>query len=640
MFRTVKPLVCFFGCVTLGVGCANFVETRAIKQFMSAVESENLERLKSATTENFERKTLRLSQSLKDFKILRLPDGDTSIVNVEDVSENEKQVIVEVGESKKKVKYRLKRKPETNKWVVDDVYVKQKRNGITSVKSVTEQMDLLLTVREVLTVWDQAQRDNILATTTSEFGQLLSDLPPVYLEWLAKRIVGKNSNQTDLRPNAQMEEGAATVRLPHAKGEIVISFKRQQERWKVSNVAVESRSEQDRISSVRQLAVAVRTGVDFLARYQASDKQALSELCTKGFFQRSLSPAVLSAVKLPAPEWLNDKYQIKIQNKYADFLIERNADWVKIRLVREGDGRFESPTRFLIQDVTIYEKQGSQEKRLSALFTAHAVLQIFSESFASRNLDHLSYSATPDFNRRVWGRLNPTTFRDITIPEIENATPKILSTIFQGPITEVTVTQGSRALTYVLLDRGGQLLVDDVLMPVFTRPNSLKTTLELSISIKEFAVAMRLDEIELLMRNSSKDFNRLVWHQTKQIPQAGFDVDKHLRSPLNSISIDQDQAVVILGDDHWGAKVTLVKEREQYLVDDVLLIAGLESDQRTELKQTLRILLASNTQKNQNRNHTSHDLHKTSPVLSPILSPLSQDPSAATLISPIAQPLR
>ena len=47
--------------------------------------------------------------------------------------------------NKKEIFYELTRE-ESGKWVVDDIYLKQKKKGIEAYKSVTEQMDLLLTV--------------------------------------------------------------------------------------------------------------------------------------------------------------------------------------------------------------------------------------------------------------------------------------------------------------------------------------------------------------------------------------------------------------------------------------------------------------------------------------------------------------
>ena len=46
------------------------------------------------------------------------------------------------GDPKKEVFYELAR-DKSGHWVVDDIYLKQKRKGIEAYKSVTEQMDLL-----------------------------------------------------------------------------------------------------------------------------------------------------------------------------------------------------------------------------------------------------------------------------------------------------------------------------------------------------------------------------------------------------------------------------------------------------------------------------------------------------------------
>ena len=48
----------------------------------------------------------------------------------------------------------------------------------------------------------------------------------------------------------------------------------------------------------------------------------------------------------------------------------------------------------------------------------------------------------------------------------------------------------------------------------------------------------------------------------------------------------------MLGDDRYGARVLLKKERGMYVVDDVLLISGPESRQRIEMKNEMRLELS------------------------------------------------
>jgi len=238
------------------------VETKAIQQFVTALESRNLNELRTSTSPNFQQKALRLTEALDDFQILNLPDGEVSVVKVEDVvvenggSPTHKRVTVEMGQRKRKLLYSLVRNPKTDDWVVDDVYVRQRRKGLTATKSVTEQMDLLLTVREFLAAWTDGAREDVLAVTAPELRELLNKLPPTYLARLTTRIVGSAKRAQQGRPEAQLDEDVAVVRLPRPSGSLMLSMKLLDGQWKIRDAAVEAPSEEDTVPSVRKLAAA------------------------------------------------------------------------------------------------------------------------------------------------------------------------------------------------------------------------------------------------------------------------------------------------------------------------------------------------------------------------------------------------
>lgn len=217
------------------------------------LESGDLQKLKNATSERFEERALRQDVALDDLKLLRLPTGDLEIDKVEEVSPTVKRVTVMVGESKQKLKYQLKLDPQTKKWVVDDIYLKQKKEGVTATKSVTEQMDLLLSVREFLDAWKDGDRDDVLRTVTPEFAEALRPLPPAYLNRLTQQVVGKQKTGKRLQPRAQLDENTAHIRLPIAVGELWLTAKRADGHWLVDEVEVNSREEKEAVPSTRQL---------------------------------------------------------------------------------------------------------------------------------------------------------------------------------------------------------------------------------------------------------------------------------------------------------------------------------------------------------------------------------------------------
>ena len=174
------------------------IENRAITAFAKNLEAQNLEGLKEVTSDDFNKRALRTATSLEDLKILRLPDGKTSVVDVEEISKDKKRVSVQVGEDKKEVFYELTRE-DSGKWVIDDIYLKQKKKGIEAYKSVTEQMDLLLSIEEFLDAWEKGERKAIMSTSTPELCQVLEPLPDAALTKFTSRVT-TDLNRDKLKP--------------------------------------------------------------------------------------------------------------------------------------------------------------------------------------------------------------------------------------------------------------------------------------------------------------------------------------------------------------------------------------------------------------------------------------------------------
>jgi hypothetical protein len=593
--QSLPTLSCLILTVATLSGCANFHETRAIEAFTQALQEEDLGDLKENASSRFEQKALRLSESIDDFAVLRLPRGDVEVLDVEEVSDVEKRVTVKIGTSQEKLRYRILREADSRKWVVDDIFLRKKKDGIISTKPVTELMDLVTTVREFLAAWSGGDRSEILDVATPQLGELLASLPRPYLNYLANRVIGDRAGETKVRPEAQMDDDVAVVRLPRKSGQMIISFEKEDGRWLVSDLAVESRKDNQHVSSVVQFATVLDSAAKFLDAYNNGNKGALAVVTRPSFFEHSLEPARLDTVPLPTADAAADtEFQLKLENGIADFLVPTESELIKISLSRVEGEDAATRDRYLVDDVTLYELDGNEEKRLSALFLSHAMVELFSESLSLRDLQSVRLMATPDFRQRIWNLpgMDDRLLMRLPMPEIENARPEIKTTVFMGPVTEVTVSQGSRYLVYVLEDSNGQLLVDDVLMPVVGRPNSLKTTLEALIPIYQFAHALQTGDRPQLHVLSSRDLNTTVWHASEQIPLIGIDPLKHLQAPLTTMEQNDRQTVLRMGDDTFGAQVLLSREDGQLVVDDVRLISGPELRQRVDLKQAMKVEIA------------------------------------------------
>jgi hypothetical protein len=600
MFTSAGRLSCVVLSLATFAGCSHFLESRAINRFAENLRDQDLEGLKASASPDFASKALRTASALEDFKILRLPDGKTSIVEVEEVSEDHRRVTVQVGEAKKEIFYELVRE-DSGKWVVDDVFLKQKKQGVTAFKSVTEQMDLLLTVREFLDAWDGGDRERVLAAAGDELRAGLEQLPPSYLAELTERVVGDRAKQSTFKPQAQLEEKLAVVRLPRKAGETVLTLRRSEDHWTVADIAVDAKDEKLNIASVHKLAIAVNTCTGFLEAYERADLAALQALCDTDFYEGSLAVANLKQVILPAPQLPDHRLETQLTAHRAGFLLRNGTEVVQIDMRREDSPEPDAPPQFKVREVTIYELESRQEKRLSALFTAQDMLQLFSRALAERDLDHLRHSSTKDFSSRVWQRLNAATVLGLPLEVFDDPQPELVTMSFQGSLTKVEVRQSGQPVTYLLREENGRFYVDDLLLQSPGRPASVKQTLEVLVPVRNFAAAMALGRdpreqkvsLEILQETCSTEFNRMVWQQTKFVPNSGLSADTFLDAPLKSITLGENDVLIKLGDEQYGAAVMLKKQNGQHVVDDIQLVAGLAESDRIEVKKTLKSLLAN-----------------------------------------------
>ena len=604
MSRAVRSFVWYFGLALsvagTGAGCAHMIESRAITAFAKNLEAQNLEGLKVVTSDDFNKRALRTATALEDLKILRIPDGKTSIVDVEQVSEDKKRVTVQVGEDKKEVFYELA-KDESGKWVIDDIYLKQKKKGIEAYKSVTEQMDLLLTVREFLDAWGHGDREQVLSITTPKLRAALEDVPPSFLAQLTRQVTQSKTASGKFRPTASLDEKVAVVKLPRQSGETVITMELRKGKWQVADICIACKDEEEKLPSVLNIAHAVNRCVAFLSAYHTEDKTKLSELCEHDFFEGSLSFADLKQAKLPEPQLPEHELQVRLRGNRADFTLRSETEFVQVDMQREPDKSSDALPAYVVSDVTIYEIASKQEMRLSALFTARGMLEVFMDALSHRKIDEIKHCSTRDFSSRVWDKMSDATVPSMPLESFDSKDIEYVGATFQGALTKIDVRQGGQSFTYLLRDERGKFLVDDVQWKMTGVPESVKSTLEILIPIQDFAAGITLgrnpDEqekaLDMIQSNSSNDFNRMVWGQSRFVPNSGMSADTFLQTPVQSMAISEKEVVVNFGDQKYGARVMMKREYDRFIVDDVILIAGTEESERLALRQSLRTQLAN-----------------------------------------------
>ena len=127
--------------------------------------------------------------------------------------------------------------------------------------------------------------------------------------------------------------------------------------------------------TARQVAAAMSTAHTFEAAYRGADKRTLQRVCTRPFFDGCLAAADLRLVRLPEPGPGLDGFDVKLEENTATFVVPAGGEVLKISMTQQKQEELHAAPRFLVAEVTIYDLNSTQDKRLSSLFTAHATME-------------------------------------------------------------------------------------------------------------------------------------------------------------------------------------------------------------------------------------------------------------------------
>ncbi|MDB5392393.1 MAG: hypothetical protein JWM11_8039 [Planctomycetaceae bacterium] len=604
-------LIGLAGCMSVGLNMSNGFtqlahssESSIISSFIADLEKSDMENLKEITSTDFKGSALRHSKSMDSFKMLNIPDGKVQIVEVKEKSAEEKRVLVKIGPKERKLYFDLIYDTKAKKWVIDDVEFKKNLKPGQVNKSITEQMDLLLAIQEFLDAWEAGERTQILATSTTELSRSLEPLPSKSLKKFTAKVAA-DLKRDSIKPEVEGHATTALVNLKRKGGGLSLTMRFENDKWLADDIAVESKKEEGAISSVRKQAQVLLTAIRFCNAYQTDNKAELEKTSQTRFFRSVLQPADLSKVPLQFKQAEEEDYDVKVLLTRAEVLIRQKDQIVHLTLSQgpieldiEGkaiETSADAGKPYLVDELTLHEISTNQEKRLSAMFSSQSLVMVFADALGNADLKSLRFQSTTDFQNRVWSRIELADLADLSMDQIESARPVILDTAFKGPLTEVTVNQGSTPLTYVLRDQNGRLLVDDVLLPALDRPNSLKMNLEVQIPLRNFAKGLHTGDMRLVRDHASREFNKLVFQSMNRMPKIQSDPAPFLQEPLKKVQLTTDRALLVLGDDKYGARVLMTKENDHYMIDDIVMVSGPEQSQRKGLKQSLRQLVLSGT---------------------------------------------
>jgi hypothetical protein len=588
-------------------GCTGMMTQRAVTAFANGVQQKDLGRLKASTSPEFEQKALRLAESAQDLRLIRLPEGKATVLSIEEQGPTRRVVQVQHGENKKPIEYHLVRE-KSGRWVVDDVLVSQKKDGEDKAvwRSISDQMNLLLCVRELVNEWQSKDRERVLAATTPELRRELDGLPPAWLDRITARVAGEAPlRQSTWRPEASMKDNRSIVKLTRSgagggrDGEVLLEFKLTDDRWLLEDASWPGTDHSD-VASLRKLSLALTFARRFLEAYGADDKSALDGLCTPEF-GHCLKGADLKRVPLPVVDLLTRPFEVRQHMQKLDVLLASENETFTLNVQWQNE-KGEAPssstdkiTQARVEEITIYDRKHEEVKRVSSMFQAHEIVEYYAEILAQGDVEQLRLLSTSQFNDRVWRRFQPDVLRRIRLPEIEDATPRLVTTVFNGPVTEVTVMQGNRALTYVLHTEQAEVKVDDVLLPVMDRPSSLRTHLELLGPIYQLADGIRRQDKAVLLATSGSSLDRIVWEQVRETPDIGVDIVQRLATPVAAIRAGDLQSRVTLSDGQHVVEVELQEERGRFVVADINFMEG-SGRQPVAMLQSMRQAIARDMQ--------------------------------------------
>ena len=590
--------------LTLVCGCSTSLfnstamEARVVQQFADAVTEENESALRLITSTRFEEKAMSSEDALTDLRVVNLPTGDLSVVEVDDSEDDVRKVVVK-EEGGTKYQIQLVRDNTKGYWVVDDVITRQNTRGTRVARSTLEVMDLMMTLRQFLEVWKDGSRDEILSMTSPELTAVLSPLPDEWLTALTGRVASVYEDGMARKPEANLTDDSAVVKLPARSGHLLMKIIRSNEGWQVDDVEVHRRRDDGHPGSVQRQADAINSVNAFLTAYRNRDRDILKKVTDKELYETSLSSADLSLVSLANPEDVPAEFDIRAYEDRLTFMLPHDGEILRMDLrERSADERIdESGTRFVVNEVILYNKSTQGQRSLSSVFTAPTRAAVFLKALEEGNHQMLRFMSSQEFSKGTWNRIAPELVQGLHRPAFRTAGMKMTQSQTLGDRTDLDFrdSRGNVITCRMSRDTSG-LKVEDVQYPGKDgQITSLRTQLTLQIPVLEFVNAWQRGDFALLQKASSSEFNRLVWTHLERVPASYPTLARQLSAPIEDAHVTQERATVKLKQTPQGrTTVRLVMEHDFWVVDE--LITETTDGRMTVVRDDLRRQIAQHLQ--------------------------------------------
>lgn len=585
-------------------------EKRVIDRFTQSLDESNERAFRRAVSTRFEQQALRSPEAFRDLEILKLPKGDLEIVESTEKDKGRYETVAKEKEGTTRYQFILVRDAEKKSWVVDDVMLRQQKKGTRSTKSSVELMDLLLTLREFLSAWQEGGREEILAAVSGDLQSTLEKLPEPWLEQLTKQITNEYETGTARRPEIQMNETDAVGKMPSKNGFLLVKVRQEDDRWSVADIEFRHRRGEHHAGSLLRQARAMTTVCGFLGAYGNRNLKELEKYSEDRFFRSSLRVGDLSLISLPSPSHAPEEFEIQSFAGRLTVMIPGQTNYVRMDLVSPEDGTADPEAgvkergdssemtsveaSFRVSDVTLYDRQTSRQTNLRTAFTAPARAMLFMTALADGDLPVLRQISSQQLTEEVWKRMEPGLLSELPLEDVPRGELELMESKVLGETTELQFEAADgRLLSVILQNENGNLVVTDVQYPgPSLEVASLRTQLLMSRPLVEFAKAWEASDLDALRAQSSTAFNRLVWSNINQIPSRFSQLPQTLRSPIRNVDESPDEMRIDLGRSRTSATVRLMKEKGIWVIDEITLNNG-RGGNAMELRKTLRDELAA-----------------------------------------------
>ena len=551
-------------------GCGSMMTTRAIEQFQTHLEAGDLSRLSAATTDRFRTAALPDPSALPTFDLLDVPVGELTIVEVREPSETTRDVDVTVEGSSQKLTYHLVKNADSlgpAKWLVDEITMRQGGSRRAVEKTVSDQMSLLLGVRDSVRMWQEGDADAVANNAVGELSDSLGDVPPAWRSQLAARFFG---GVLKSKPRAKLINGQAQVELAHKEGRLKLVLDEGDAGWQVRTAVLVGR-DKSIVSEARTEAATLAAVAEFTAALEQGNLSTLQTCAAEDLYENALAVSDLSGVTLRWMEIASAPYELRSAGDTAELSLPLGEATVQFSVgPRDGSTRQRS-----VSEVTTYD--AGQTRRLSAELLTLPTVELFARTFESGDVQRLRHLTTRQWERPVWSAYGPgreDAMLSLPLPPFPRQpadSTAAASVRYDGPTVEVRQVTDDAIVTYRLNAAAGRVLVDDVELIDLRGAISLRDRLAVLLTMDQAADAILTGDLETLADASSPTLNRLVWNwSTPEDLPPSLDLLPLLKAPVRTVTVGSEAAVVTVGDDRSRAKLLFSGVRPR--LDEVVFL--------------------------------------------------------------------